>query len=66
MQNIQDKYLDYLHKQQIHPVLIIDTTNIDFLKNEMEYQKIKLAIKSNYKIGVHNLKITNSINQEED
>ncbi|MEE2953602.1 MAG: deoxynucleoside kinase [Bacteroidota bacterium] len=66
LQNIQNNYLDYFHKQKLHPILIIDVTNIDFLKNESDYQKIKSAITSNYKVGVHNLTITDSTNKEED
>ena len=39
--NIQNKYLDYLKKQDDFPVLILDVTNIDFVKDKSVYMLIK-------------------------
>ena len=40
LKNIEQKYFDYLKKQDNFPVLIIDVSNIDFVKDKKHYQKI--------------------------
>ena len=48
LQDIQNKYLDYLRKQNNFPVLIVDVSAIDFLKDQSVYQQIKKAIVKKY------------------
>ena len=52
LQNIQNRYLDYLRKQNSFPVLILDVSHVDFRKEEKAYEKIKKLIACKYKLGV--------------
>ncbi len=58
LQNIQDRYLDYLRKQSNFPVLILDVSNVNFKENEKVYLQIKELLKNTYKIGVHQFNLT--------
>ena len=40
LKNIEKKYFDYLKKQDNFPVLIIDVSNIDFIKDKKYYEQI--------------------------
>ena len=53
LQNIQDKYIDYLKKQNDFAVLILDITNIDFVLEKKIYNAIKDAIMIPYTKAVH-------------
>jgi len=53
LQNIQDKYIDYLKKQNDFTVLILDITNIDFVLEKDMYDSIKDAVMIPYKKGLH-------------
>ena len=58
LQNIQEKYLDFLNKQNMFPVLILDVSEVDFIENTRVYQKIKSLISSKYDIGVHRFNLS--------
>ena len=53
LQNIQEKYLDYLKKQNDFPVLILDITNVDFVLDKNVYQSIKDFVMNDYKRGIY-------------
>lgn len=53
LQNIQNKYLDYLRKQKSFPVLILDVSLVDFKTEKTVYEKVKKLINCKHKIGVH-------------
>jgi len=53
LQNIQDRYLDYLRKQSHFPVLLLDVSNVNFKEDEKVYSRIKELLKSPYKLGMH-------------
>ena len=53
MQNIQDKYLDYLRKQDDFPVLVLDITKVDFVSEKDVYESIKDSIMIVYEKGMH-------------
>ena len=53
LQNIQDRYLDYLRKQSHFPVLLLDVSSVNFKEDEKIYSRIKELLKSPYKLGVH-------------
>jgi len=53
LQNIQDKYLDYLRKQDDFPVLLIDVTEVDFVSSKNIYKSIKDNISLPFKKGIH-------------
>tara|TARA_B110000879_G_C11109311_1_gene486711 strand:- start:609 stop:1253 length:645 start_codon:yes stop_codon:yes gene_type:complete len=40
LKNIEDKYFDYLKKQNNFPVLILDVSEVDFIEDEKIYQQI--------------------------
>ena len=54
LQNIQDKYLDFLRKQSDFPVLLLDVTNVDFVTDKNIYDKIGELIFVEYSVGVTN------------
>ena len=51
--NIQDKYLDYFRKQDEFPVVIVDVTDIDFVKNASHFEDIKAMTQKDYAKGIH-------------
>jgi deoxyguanosine kinase len=53
LQNIQDRYLDYLRKQIYFPVLLLDISNVDFKKDKKVYEAIKVLLDRTYAIGIH-------------
>ena len=53
LQNIQDKYLDFLRKQNDFPVLMLDVTDVDFVSDVSIYKKISELLKKEYELGVH-------------
>ena len=57
LQNIQDRYLDYLRKQTYFPVLVLDTSNIDFKEDEKVYEAIRVLLDETYAIGVHHFNL---------
>jgi deoxyadenosine/deoxycytidine kinase len=57
LQNIQDGYLDYLRKQTYFPVLVLDTSNVDFKEDEKVYEAIRVLLDETYTIGVHHFSL---------
>ena len=53
LENIQKNYLDYLRKQHYFPVLMLDVSHVDFVKQKDVYDSIKEAINKYYNIGIH-------------
>ena len=53
LQNIQDKYLDYLRKQDDFPVLVFNVTDVDFISDISVYEKIKKCLVRPYANGFH-------------
>ena len=55
LQSIQDKYLDYLRKQNDFPVLLIDVTLVDFVSEKSVYDRIKDILKLHYDNGIYTI-----------
>lgn len=53
LQDIQQKYFDYLRKQHDFPVLVLDVSNIDFVLDLDVYESIKSLLRFSYENGVH-------------
>lgn len=56
LDKIQKGYFSFLKQISTFPILIIDTNNIDFVKNPDDYQELKKAIfNTEYKLGINRL-----------
>ena len=53
LQKIQEKYLDYLRKQDDFPVLLLDVTSVDFVSDTKAYEHIKELIILPYDKGIY-------------
>ena len=53
LQNIQDRYLDYLRKQTYSPVLLLDISNVDFKEDKKVYEEISALLNKTYALGAH-------------
>ncbi len=53
LESIQQGYFEFLKQQQNMRILILDTNNIDFVKNPEDYQKIMYHINQEYSVGIH-------------
>ena len=54
LENIQQGYFDFLRQQQDNMrILIIDTSRLDFVANERDYQGIIEAVDQPYEVGLH-------------
>ena len=53
--DIQEKYLTYFRENQQIPILLVDTENIDFVENNLDYQHLKELITTQYPSGIHRI-----------
>lgn len=54
LSKIQDGYFEYFKQQQDFTFLVIDTNGIDFVNNEIDYNRVKeLIFKRKYKQGIN-------------
>ena len=58
LQNIQDRYLDYLRKQTYFPVLLLDISNVDFKEDKKVYKAIGVLLNKTYASGIHQVDLT--------
>ena len=61
LQNIQNRYLDFLRKQNHFPVLLLDISKVDFKENEKVYSRIKQLLENTYERGVHQFNLAEPI-----
>ena len=54
LRNLQSIYLDYLKKQDVFPVLILDITDVNFVLDMDIYTLIKKLLSVSYDKGVYN------------
>ena len=60
-QNIEEEYLkkleggywDFFKQQTGIRILVVDTNNIDFVRNEKDYQRLISLIQTEYETGIH-------------
>ena len=57
LQSIQERYLDYLRKQNDFPVIIFDVTAVDFVSDKLIYERIKGSLSGVYDQGVYQNKL---------
>ena len=57
LKDIQSTYLDYFRKQSEIPVLVIDVSDVDFVKSKHHYDKIKKVLNLKYDKGIHYLNV---------
>jgi deoxyadenosine/deoxycytidine kinase len=55
LQNIQDRYLDYLRKQTYFPVLLLDISNVNFKEDKKTYETISALLDNTYAPGIHQI-----------
>jgi deoxyguanosine kinase len=53
--NIQNQYLEFIRQHEELRILIIDTTNVDFVQNTMDYETMKRIILADYPRGIHRI-----------
>ena len=58
LQNIQDRYLDYLRKQTYFPVLLLDISDVDFKEDKKVYKAISVLLDNTYALGIHQVDLT--------
>lgn len=52
LQNIQDSYLTYFSQHISMPVLLVETSRLDFVKNTTDYQLLRQLIDTTYPAGI--------------
>jgi len=58
LKNLQKGYFDFFRQQNDMSFLIIDTSNVDFVDNQEDYEKIKeLIFQKKYDQGIHRIVI---------
>jgi len=58
LKNLQKGYFDFFRQQNDMSFLIIDTSNVDFVDNQEDYEKIKeLIFQKKYDRGIHRIVI---------
>ena len=55
LDKIQDGYFEFIKQQRNLPILIIDTNNIDFVKNNDDYRRMVSIINKEYTPGVYRI-----------
>lgn len=58
LKNLQDTYFEYLHSQSDLRILIIDCTQVDFVKNKEHYMQLQQLILQDYPLGITHAKLS--------
>ena len=53
--DIQEKYLTYFRENQQIPILLVDTENVAFVENNLDYQRFKELINTQFEAGIHRI-----------
>lgn len=53
LDKIRDGYFDFIKQQSNMRILILDTNELDFVRNEKDYQKLEDIIMADHPIGIH-------------
>ena len=56
LQKIQKNYFTFLKRQRKLRVVIVDTSDVDFVNVQADYERMKEILSSPYKPGLHHLK----------
>jgi deoxyadenosine/deoxycytidine kinase len=57
LENIQQQYLEFIRQHSDMRVVIIDTTNLDFVNRDEDYKWIKEKVLAEYPIGISRISI---------
>ena len=57
LDKIQTGYFDFIKQHQEMRILVLDTNDIDFVKNPKDYKKIISIMDQDYDFGIHRIKI---------
>lgn len=55
LEHIQQSYLTYFKEHAAMPVLLLEASKLDFVKNQGDYDKIKALIETSYPAGIHRI-----------
>lgn len=56
LESIQDSYMTYFREHPaVMPILLVETTRLDFMKNEDDYLEIKRLVEKSYPVGIHRI-----------
>lgn len=55
LEKIQQGYFDFIRQQTSMRILVLDTNNLDFVKNQSDYQLILDVISRNHPVGTHRI-----------
>jgi deoxyguanosine kinase len=53
LENLEKGYWEFFKQQDGFPILVIDTNNVDFVKNDQDYQSILDLLEKDYTPGIH-------------
>ncbi len=55
--NIQNQYLEFIRQHEELRILIIDTSDVDFVNKTPDYDKMKKIVLAEYSTGIHRVKV---------
>lgn len=55
LEHIQQSYLTYFKEHADMPVLLLEASKLDFVKDQGDYDKIKALIETSYPAGIHRI-----------
>lgn len=53
--DIQDSYITYFHQHQDIPILLVETSKMDFVSNRNDYNRIKGLIEQSFAAGIQRI-----------
>jgi deoxyguanosine kinase len=56
LSRIQQQYLEFIRQHEEMRIVIIDTSAVDFVNNDEDYQRMKSIILAEYATGIHRIK----------
>lgn len=55
LQNIQDSYLTYFRQHATMPILLVDTSQLDFVQSKNDYERIRQLVERTYPTGIQRI-----------